>query len=143
VVDDDGYGARPGQDRIERLLEDSRTLSPLGVERAAQGWEQHAGFGKHQAWIDAERAALHVVETTGRTSEWEALRRRIVGMTEGQNALIAWKVEHGDTGHKALEALLGAALALVGGDDLDRGHAAVLRAPMAEALPWLAVNRVA
>jgi hypothetical protein len=142
-MDPDGYGVRPGQDDIDRLLEDARTLSPLGIERVAEGWQAHAGLGKRESWREAEKAALHVIESTGRTQEWHDLRTRILDMTEGPTALIAWKQEHGATGHMALEALLGAALALVAGHDLDRRHAAVLLAPMAEALPWLSPGRVA
>lgn len=143
MVDPDGYGARPGQDEIDRLLEDARTLSPLGVERAADGWEKHAGLGRHDSWHDAERAALHALETTNRAARWDEVRGRILGLTEGRTALIAWREEHGEKGHHALEAFLGAALALVAAGELERSHSATLRAPMAEALPWLASGRVA
>lgn len=138
-MDRDGYGARPGQDHIDRLLEDARTLSPLGVERAAQGWVEHAGKGAHPAWHEAERAALHALETAKplRSPEWDELRNRILGLTESRSALVAWKVEHGETGHHAEDALLGAALALLAGASLDAEHHRVLTAPMAEALPWL------
>ena len=141
-MDPDGYGVRPGQDDIDRLLEDARTLSPLGVERAADGWERHADLGRHESWHEAERAALHTVETTLRAQRWDELRNRIVALTEGRSALIAWREEHGETGHRALDALLGAALALTAGHELDRRHASVLLAPMAEALPWLSAGRV-
>ena len=137
AMDSEGYGPRPGQGDIDRLLEDARTLSPLGVERAAQGWASHAGSGEHQAWHDAERAALHVLETTRRAPQWDELRGRILGLTENRGALVAWRMEHGDVGHSAENALLGAALALLAGPDLDRGHLRTLLAPMAEALPWL------
>jgi hypothetical protein len=136
-VDRDGYGARPGQTGIERLLEDCRTLSPLGVERAAQGWARHALSGSHEGWIEAERAALHLLETQARAAQWDDLRNRILGLTERKGALIAWRLEHGEVGHSAENALLGAALALLAGPDLDPEHAAILEAPMAEALPWL------
>lgn len=142
MVDPDGYGARQGQSEIDRLFEDARTLSPLGVERAADGWERHAGRGYHESWHEAEKAALHTVESTNRAREWDDLRGRILGLTEGRSALVAWREEHGEKGHHALEAFLGAALALVAGNELDRSHGAVLRAPMAEALPWLSAGRV-
>ena len=139
ATDRDGYGARPGQDDIDRLLEDARTLSPLGVERAAQGWVRHAGSGAHPAWHEAERAALHALESSTplRSPEWDELRGRILGLTENRGALVAWRMEHGETGHHAESALLGAALALLAGPSLDAAHRRVLAAPMAEALPWL------
>ncbi len=136
-TDDDGYGPRPGQGDVDRLLEDARTLSPLGVERAAAGWVEHAGSGGHPQWHEAERAALHVLETTNRAPRWDELRGRILGLTESRGAMVAWRAEHGEKGHHAESALLGAALALVAGPDLDRAHHRVLVAPMAEALPWL------
>ena len=135
--DSDGYGERPGQTDIDRLLEDCRTLSPLGVERVAQGYEAHAGRGSHQSWHEAERAALHVLETTNRAPEWDALRNRLLGLTERGSALVAWRVEHGRVGHDAEDALLGAALALMARPRLDAAHERVLLRPMAEALPWL------
>ena len=137
--DSDGYGARPGQSDVDRLLEDARTLSPLGVERVAQGWVEHAGSGTHPAWHEAERAALHALETSKplRTPEWDELRNRILGLTENRSALVAWKLEHGEVGHHAEDALLGAALALLAGSSLDARHRRVLAAPMAKALPWL------
>ena len=135
--DDDGYGERPGQSDIDRLLEDCRTLSPLGVERVAQGFEAHAGRGAHESWHEAERAALHVLETTNRAAEWDLLRNRLLGLTESGAALVAWRVEHGQVGHDAEEALLGAALALSARPRLDPAHERVLVRPMAEALPWL------
>jgi hypothetical protein len=137
TTDSDGYGARPGQDDIGRLLEDARTLSPLGVERAAEGWTKHADQGRHESWHAAERAALHVLETRNRAPQWDELRGRILGLTERKGSLIAWRAEHGDMGHHAEQALLGAALALLARGDLDRAHMHVLLAPMAEALPWL------
>jgi len=137
ALDREGYGPRPGQGDVDRLLEDARTLSPLGVERAAQGWTHHAGAGGHASWHEAERAALHVLETTQRVGEWDELRGRILGATERQGAMIAWRLEHGEVGHHAEGALLGAALALLAGDDLDRSHHRVLVAPMGDALPWL------
>jgi|SRR5579884_2199391 len=137
AIDSDGYGPRPGQADVDRLLEDARTLSPLGVERAAEGWVRHAGAGTHQGWHEAERAALQVLETTRRASAWDDLRSRILGLTENSGALVAWRVEHGETGHHAEDALLGAALALLAQPELDAAHARTLLAPMAEALPWL------
>lgn len=135
--DTDGYGPRPGQSDVDRLLEDARTLSPLGVERAAQGWADHADLGRHESWHAAERAALHVLETRNRAPHWDELRGRILGLTEGRGSLVAWRIEHGEMGHHAEQALLGAALALLARPDLDRAHMHVLLAPMGTALPWL------
>ena len=137
-MDADGYGPRPGQTPIERLLEDAQTLSPLGVERAAQGWSTRAASGTSSAWKDAERAALDAVRAEHRLPEWEALRDRILGLTDSDHALVSWRVEHGEFGHSAEQALLGAALALVGRPQLDAKHARTLMAPMSEELPWLA-----
>jgi len=137
TMDRDGYGPRLGQPDIDRLLEDARTLSPLGVERAAEGWVKHAGAGAHESWHEAERAALHVLETTLRAPAWDELRNRILGLTENRGALVAWRAEHGEKGHHAEDALLGAALALMAHPELDAAHARTLLAPMAEALPWL------
>jgi hypothetical protein len=50
---------------------------------------------------------------------------------------VSWKVEHGQTGHHAESAALGAALALHAAGYLDRAHTQTLARPMAEALPWL------
>jgi hypothetical protein len=137
ATDREGYGPREGQSDIDRLLEDARTLSPLGVERAAQGWVTHASSGTHETWHEAERAALHVIETNQRTMAWGELHRGILGLTENEGALVAWHLEHGEKGHQAESALLGAALALTAQPQLDAAHRRVLLAPMAEALPWL------
>ena len=134
VTDTEGYGARPGQPPIDRLLEDCRTLSPAGVERVAAGWDRRAADG---AFADAERAALDAVEAAGRTQEWDNLRNQLLGLTERGQPLVAWRMEHGPIGHKAEDALLAAALALTAGDALDPQVRALLLRPMSEALPWL------
>ncbi|HXA28411.1 MAG TPA: hypothetical protein VN193_06655 [Candidatus Angelobacter sp.] len=138
TIDTEGYGVRPGQSDVDRLLEDARTLSPFGVERAAQGWTKHAGTGAHPQWIAAERAALHALETSKHAPEWDELRDRILGLTEQRGAMVAWRQEHGEVGHHAESALLGAALALMARPrGLDEPHVRTLLLPMAEALPWL------
>ena len=131
--DADGYGRRPGQTDLERLLEDARTLSPVGIERVAGGWDRHGGARLHEA----EKVALHDVEANGRTHEWDDLRNRLLGLTERGEPLVAWRAEHGPVGHKAEDALLAAALALTVADVLDRSHRETLVRPMGEALPWL------
>jgi hypothetical protein len=135
MVDSDGYGARPDQTPVERLLEDSRTLSPAGIERIAAGWDGHR---QRAAFHEAEKAALHAVEAGGHTTEWDALRNQLLGLTERGEPMVAWRQEHGDVGHKAEDALLAAALALTAGAGVARHHAETLVGPMSDALPWLA-----
>jgi hypothetical protein len=138
TLDTDGYGARPLQSDVERLLEDARTLSPSGIERVAAGWSHDHASGGHDGWAEAERAALHVLAETNRVTAWDELRNRILGLTERHSALVAWRQEHGETGHRAEDALIGAALALSAGPELDARHRGALMEPMSSALPWLA-----
>lgn len=135
-MDIEGYGQRPGQTAIDRLLEDSRTLSPAGIERVAAGWDRY-GDADHARYHDAEGAALHEIETADRGNQWDEMRNQILGLTERGAPLVSWRIEHGDVGHKAENALLGAALALTAGRGLDQHHRETLLRPMAEALPWL------
>ncbi|HWF57949.1 MAG TPA: hypothetical protein VG520_06325 [Candidatus Dormibacteraeota bacterium] len=132
-MDNDGYGQRPGQTPLDRLLEDCRTLGPSGIERIAAGWEQRVP----DVHREAERAALEVLESTGRGAQWDDLRNRLLGLTERGVPLLAWRAEHGDVGHSAEDALLGAALALLARPELDARRAETLVTPMASALPWL------
>jgi hypothetical protein len=142
-MDRDGYGAREGQTPLDRLLEDCRTLSPAGIERVAQGWVRFSEGDHHAAHVAAERAALRVLEETNRGPEWDELRNRLLGLTERGTPLVAWRIEHGDTGHRAESALLAAALAIVAGPDLGREHREALLRPMGEALPWLVAGNLA
>lgn len=142
-MDRDGYGARQGQTSLDRLLEDCRTLSPAGIERIAHGWVRLAEGENHAAYVAAERDALRVLEETNRAPEWDDLRNRLLGLTERGTPMVAWKIEHGQAGHHAENALLGAALALLAGADLPREHRQALVRPMAEALPWLSAGNVA
>ncbi|HEX4580002.1 MAG TPA: hypothetical protein VH498_08375 [Candidatus Dormibacteraeota bacterium] len=130
TVDTEGYGARPGQSDIERLLEDCRTLGESSIERIAAA-------GRPGAWAEAEQAALHLLEQRNRIREWDELRNRILDMTERHDALVAWRDEHGEVGHRAEDALLGAALALSARPELDSRHERILIGPMSAALPWL------
>jgi hypothetical protein len=116
-MDADGYGPRPGQSPIERLLEDCRTLSPAGIERVAAGWDGRDAGSFH----DAEQAALRAVEQAGRRSQWDQLRNTLLGLTERGEPLVPWRREHGPVGHKAEDALLAAALALMDGTRLAIG----------------------
>jgi hypothetical protein len=140
VTDTEGYGARPGQPAIDRLLEDCRTLSPAGIERVAHGWDRRAADGE---FVEAERAAVRALEANGRVTEWDERRNQLLGLTERGQPLVAWRMEHGPTGHKAEDALLAAALALTAGDSLEPVHRATLVRPMSEALPWLGVAETA
>jgi hypothetical protein len=150
--DIDGYGTRETQSDIDRLLEDCRTLSQSGIERIAQSWQTRVAPGwadrisdhhdassaEHDAWHQAERAALHVLEATNRAAAWDDLRNRILDLTEHHDALVSWRDEHGETGHRAEDALLGAALALSARPELDPTDERVLLGPMSATLPWLA-----
>jgi hypothetical protein len=134
--DTDGYGARSSDSDIDRLIEDCRTLSPSGVERIADGWKQDAA-ARHDAWHHAERAALHVLETTNRVGRWDELRNRILDLTEHHDALVAWRAEHDDVAHRAEDALLGAALALLARPELDARDEQILLRPLGGTLPWV------
>jgi hypothetical protein len=135
-MDSDGYGYASDDRGSARLLDDLRTLSPSAIERVAHGWESHA-LPHLDRYHAAETAALEAIESAHRTTDWEALQRQILDLTEGRTSLVSWKVEHGQTGHHAESAALGAALALHAAGYLDRAHTETLARPMAEALPWL------
>jgi hypothetical protein len=137
AADAEGYGYREGEQGIDRLLNDARVLSPAGIERAAWGWDRHEDPAAMQRFHEAERAALHALEQTNRASSWDDVRKRILDLTEARTSLVSWKAEHGDLGHKAERALLGAALGLLTRDRLNHEQYVTLVRPMAEALPWL------
>jgi hypothetical protein len=137
--DADGYGARAGTSDVDRLLEDLRTLSPSGVERIAAAWSAvAAGGAAHETWHRGEQAALRALESSNRAGEWDQLRTRILDLTEHHDALVAWRAEHGDVGHGAEDAVLGAALALLARPDLDAADQRTLLGPLSGTLPWLA-----
>jgi hypothetical protein len=118
-------------------MEDVRVLSPAGVERVALGWDRHVGKHGLQALHDAEKAALHAIEQADRGEAWDQVRRSLFGLTESGDALVSWKAEHGDVGHKAEDAAFAAALGLVASNLISKQQAATLMRPLAEALPWL------
>jgi len=136
-VDRDGYGYPATERGIDRLLGDARTLSPVGIERVAWGWDRHEDPATLERFREAEKLALKSIESQSRGPDWEQVRRTVLDLTEGRSSLEAWKVEHGETGHKAERAMLGAALGIVARDGIDHAHYAALVRPMAEALPWL------
>jgi hypothetical protein len=118
-------------------MDDVRVLSPAGVERVAQGWDRYVGLRGKQAMHDAEKAALHAIEKADRGPAWDEVRRNLFGLTESGAALVSWKAEHGDIGHKAESAAFMAALGLVAGNLVTQEQAATLVRPLSEALPWL------
>ena len=136
-IDAEGYGFREHQKTIQRLIDDIRVLSPSGVERAAQGWDRHARLHGLEVIHKAEKAAVHAIEQEGRGEAWDEVRRNLFGLTESGGALISWKAEHGDVGHKAEDAAFMAALGLVAGSSIGKDEQAALLRPMSEALPWL------
>jgi hypothetical protein len=136
-IDAEGYGFPEHQKTIQRLVEDIRILSPAGVERAAQGWDKHARLHGLDEIHKAEKASVHAIEQAGRGEAWDEVRRNLFGLTESGGALVSWKAEHGEIGHKAEDAAFMAALGLVAGNLISNEHQATLLRPMSEALPWL------
>jgi hypothetical protein len=115
-----------------------RTLSGVGIERIAGGWDKHVGSDEaHERLQEAEREALAAIEGHDTGLSWDALRRQILDLTEGRTAMHDWKAEHGDTGHKAERAALAAALALTAAGHVSDPHYRTLVAAMGESLPWL------
>jgi hypothetical protein len=121
---------------LERLRSDLRVLSPAGIERLAWAWNIHEQSAL-RAYHDAERAALHAIEASGDSPTWDSLRRSLFHDLDGRGALVAWKIEHGQIGHKAERAAVGAALALLARPKLSPARYATLVRPMAEVSPWL------
>ena len=136
-VDAEGYGFPEHQRTLARLIDDIRVLSPAGVERVAMGWDRHVGGHGLEAFREAERAAIQAIEAADRGPAWDEVRRNLFGMTESGDALISWKAEHGEIGHKAEQAAFGAALGLVASGLISKEQQATLMRPLAEALPWL------
>jgi hypothetical protein len=136
-IDAEGYGFPAHQKTIQRFIEDIRILSPSGVERAAQGWDKHARLHGLDEIHKAEKSAVHAIEQAGRGEAWDEVRRNLFGLTESGGALVSWKAEHGEIGHKAEDAAFMAALGLVAGNLISKEPQATLLRPMSEALPWL------
>ncbi|HEX2680764.1 MAG TPA: hypothetical protein VHQ03_05675 [Candidatus Dormibacteraeota bacterium] len=136
-VDQEGYGFPEHQRTLQRLMDDIRVLSPAGVERAAQGWDRHARLHGLDTIHKAEKAALHAIEQADRGAAWDEVRRNLFGLTESGGALVSWKAEHGEVGHRAEDAAFMAALGLVAGNLVSKEQAATLMRPLSEALPWL------
>ena len=136
-IDAEGYGFPEHQRTLQRLIDDIRVLSPSGVERAAQGWDRHARLQGLEQIHAAEKAATHSIEQADRGPAWDEVRRNLFGLTESGGALVSWKAEHGDVGHKAENAAFMAALGLVASNLISEHQVKTLVRPMSEALPWL------
>jgi hypothetical protein len=136
-VDAEGYGFPEHQQTLARLMDDIRILSPAGVERVARGWDDHVGTKGLQAFHETEKVATHAIEQADRGAAWDTVRSSLFGLTESGDALVSWKAEHGEIGHKAERAAFAAALGLVAGNLITKDQAAALKQPLAEALPWL------
>ena len=136
-LDPEGYGFPEHERTLARLIADIRVMGPASVERAAQGWDKHVGNHGLATFHAAEKAATHAIEQADRGAAWDAFRSSLFGLTESGEALVSWKAEHGDVGHKGEDAAFAAALALVAGDLVSKEQFATLVHPMTEALPWL------
>jgi hypothetical protein len=128
---------------LERLNSDLRVLSPLGIERAAWGWDRHAPDSS-EAFHAAERAAIRAIENSPDAEEWGEWRRRLFHEVEGQLAFTAWRAEHGGHAphvHKAERAAFAAALGVFARPWISHAQYRTLVNAMAEALPWLLPER--
>jgi hypothetical protein len=124
--------------QLERLDSDLRVLSPVGIERAAWGWDRHER--RLDEFHAAERAALHAIESSSEAEDWDGWRRRLFQEVEGAQALVAWHSEHRAHAphvHKAEQAAFAAALGLFAQPWISHAQYATLASAMAEALPWL------
>jgi hypothetical protein len=127
------------QARLERLHSDLRVLSPIGIERAAWGWDRHEA-NRLETLHAAERAALHAIESSDEGEAWDEWRGRLFQEVEGRLAFVAWRAEHGAHAphvHKAEQAAFSAALAVFAQAWISHARYATLVSAMAEALPWL------
>src|SRR2546423_15713943 len=97
-IDAEGYGYRAGDEGIDRLLRDARTLSPAGIERAAWGWDRHEDPALMQRFHDAERAALRALEQADRSSSLDDARKRMLDLTAERSPLVSWQAEQGGIG---------------------------------------------
>lgn len=137
TLDADNYGFPAGYDKVQRLVDDVRVMGVSGIERVAAAWDRHIGDSGHADFENLEKAAVHAVEQADRGEVWGQVRRTLFGMTESDKALLDWRGEHGDQGHKAERAVQAAALALVAGNLIDEETRRKLKQPLADALPWL------
>src|SRR5882672_2973235 len=78
---------------LERLESDLRVVSPVGIERAAWGWDRHDADNL-DSFHAVERAAFEAIEAVGLGPEWDAWRRRLFVEVEGRLVLVAWRAEY-------------------------------------------------
>jgi hypothetical protein len=124
---------------LERLESDLHVLSPVGIERAAWGWDRHEQRNL-DAYRAAEQTAVRAIERQDAGADWDEWRRRLFDEVEGRQALVGWKTEHqahAEHVHKAERAAFGAALGVFVQPWISHAHYAALVTAMAEALPWL------
>jgi hypothetical protein len=124
---------------LGRLEADLRVLSPVGIERAAWGWDRHEQ-NNLEGFTAAERVALHAIEQHDTGEAWDSWRRRLFYEVEGRLALVGWKAEHQghpEHVHKAERAAFGAALGLFARPWIGHERYSALVSAMAEGLPWL------
>jgi hypothetical protein len=128
---------------LARLESDLRVLSPVGIERAAWGWDRHEADNL-EGFRAAERNALEAIDKADEMEAWDVWRRRLFYEVEGRLALEAWRAEHQRHAahvHKAERAAFGAALGLFARPWIKHDHYRTLVSAMAEALPWLLPER--
>src|SRR5438445_2197328 len=101
----------PRPQDLERLAADLGVLDATGIERAGWGGDRHESRGL-DPYHRAEKTALAAIEKADLGIAWDDYRRRVFGLTETKDALVAWKARHGDMGHKAERAAFGAGLGL-------------------------------
>src|SRR3977135_4272372 len=78
---------------LERLESDLRVESPVGIERAAWGWDRHERDNL-ASFQHAEQTALEAIDRAGQMEGWDEWRRRLFYDVEGRLALEAWRAEH-------------------------------------------------
>jgi len=139
-VDAEGYGFSDHDRTLARLIDDVRVMSPSSVERVAMGWDHHSRRQGVEVMHAAEKAALEAIEKANRGPLWDQVRKSLFGLTESGNALVSWRAEHGEIGHKAESAAFMAALALVAGPLITQEESTTLLRPLAAGLPWLLPN---
>ena len=126
--------------QLERLNSDLRVLSPVGIERAAWGWDRHDDDAVLHEFRDAERIALRAIESAREGDAWDEWRRRLFQEVEGHQGLMVWEEDRRAPApqvRKAERAALSAARGLFAQARISHAHYSRLVSAMAEALPWL------
>ncbi|GAC1652631.1 MAG: hypothetical protein NVS9B1_00450 [Candidatus Dormibacteraceae bacterium] len=110
---------------VERLLEDLRTIGPIGIERAVTAWRR-----ADDAEDRIRRSAL------GRAAddpEWLAAEAMVFEVAKGES----WMSIDQTDRDSAVDAALDALLAILDRKQLGEDRYRRLAGPMATALPWL------